>query len=528
MYLSLHRTIPAILVLASLFAPVATPAQARTLQELLASAQTEQQAGHYAAAASLFRRATVLSPNTAELWSNRGLMEYLAHQQDAAASLKHALRLNPNLFVSLLFLGKTSLDGGRPAEALPYLQHAGTLQPADPQVLLTLGQAHALLGHSHEASSSYAALVAVEPSDATAWLGLGKSSLEAVTQDGRSLSSVAPQSAWARSLYADELLAQGRPLEAIDVYQAAITSATTQQRTALARTLQVTQAKPEQFPLPDISQSALGKLLAQLQPALAVDSCDAGTATSASPLPAAACSYWSGDYERSAALASLALRQTPQDPEALYWSIKANERLAVGALSRVDDLAPDSVTMHVLVGDLYREQRQSDGAAVEYNKALALDPHNVSALLGVAAAYFANNKLEDAADAAKKALAEHPADPQLNLLTAEILGAQGRETEARPFLAKCSGIALEFQARVHYLLGRAAAAENDLPEAIHQFQLALPGDQDGKTHYQLSRLYRKTGDVAKAKQAEAEAKSLVDRRDAKAATVVREATGTSP
>ncbi len=524
----LKRTVPALLILASLFAPAASYAQARTLQDLLADAQTEQQAGNYAAAASLFRRATVLSPNTAELWSNRGVMDYLAHQQeDAATSLKHALRLNPNLFVTLLFLGKLSLDRGDAAASMANLNKARTLQPADPEVLLALGKANALLGHPQEASSSYTAAAAADPANAAAWLGLGSSVLEIVTRDGRTLTSIAPKSIWARSLYADELLAQGRPLEALDVYTAAIAAASAEQRAVLAQNLQVTQQRPEQFPLPAVSQDALLKVIAQLKSS-SNGTTAACTGAPAGPLRAASCAYWAAEYEQSASAAQLALQQGPHDIEALYWSIKANERLAVGALSRVDDLAPNSVTMHVLVGDLYREQRQPDGAAVEYAKALALDPHNPAALLGLSAADFAAAKLDDAAATAQTALSLSPSDPQLNLLMAEILGARGRDADVRPYLDKCGGIAPEFRSRVHYLLGRAAAADGNLPEAIHQFQLALPGDGDGKTHYQLSRLYRKTGEIAKAQQAEAEAKALVDSRDAKASSVVREETATSP
>jgi hypothetical protein len=58
--------------------------------------------------------------------------------------------------------------------------------------------------------------------------------------------------------------------------------------------------------------------------------------------------------------------------------------------------------------------------------------------------------------------------------------------------------------------------------------MALPGDEDGSTHYQLSRLYRKIGNVAQAQKAEAEAKSLISKRRANAAIAVREAIGTNP
>ncbi len=542
MYRFAKRAVPLLLVVAMQFAPVRIHGQGQDLQGLLSGAQAAQQAGDYARAAEYFKRATTLSPNTAELWSNRGVMEYLAgHVESSTASLKHALRLKPDLFAPLLFLGKAYVETGKPSEALPYLARARSLHPDDPETLLTLGKADTQLGRPREAAVIYAEATRAAPENAAAWLGLGAASLQLIAVDGQALTASSPKSVWARALYADELLTQSRPVEATEVYETTIASATLAQRAGLERTLALTKANPDQFPLPANTHAVIDRLLVELNAKPGADASTVQCSPAAEAqtgaekksaagfdLEAAACAYWAGDYERSAVESARALQQMPQNAEALYWAIKANERLAVGALSRVDELAPNSATSHVLVGDLYRNQRQPDGAIVEYQKALALDAHEPAALLGLAASYFAADRLEDATATAKIALADRPSDPQLNLLMAEILGAKGQEKDAKPYLARCADIAPEFRPRVHYLLGRAENAEGNLPGAIHEFELALPGDQDGKTHYQLSRLYRRTGDVAKAQQAEAEAKALVARRDAKAATVIREVNGANP
>jgi tetratricopeptide (TPR) repeat protein len=242
----------------------------------------------------------------------------------------------------------------------------------------------------------------------------------------------------------------------------------------------------------------------------------------------AACAYWAGDYERSAAQSWQALRQSPRSAEALYWSIKAYEHLAVSALSRFEDLAPKSPTNYDMVGDLYRDQRNADSALNEYKKALAVDAHDPAALLGAAAAFLSLGNFEEAASMDRIALDDRPLDAQLNLLMAEALVARNDFAQAKPYLAKCLVAPPELQLKLHYLLGRVAVEDGDKVEAIRQLELALPGDKDGGMHYILSRLYRETGNLAQSQRALAGAKALIKQRYANAAIAVREANSTTP
>jgi tetratricopeptide (TPR) repeat protein len=509
--------------------------QAQDLDKLLESARAAQSTGDYAGAAKFYSRATALAPSSPELWANRGIVEYLADQFDAsAASLKHALQLNPRLFAPLLFLGKTYIQTGKPAQALPYLNHAHGQRPNDSEVLLALGKANAALNRQRQAASFYAEAARVSPENAEAWFGLGAASLEVITEDGRNLAASAAHSTWARALYADELLAQGRPLEASETYKAALNEASPAEKATFSLTLELMQSRPDLFPLPQISREALQRLGAQLkvgQDKAALAPCapaDRGHRPNPEPMVDAACAYWAGDYERSAAQSWQALTQSPQSAEALYWSVKADERLAVAALSRFEDLAPKSATNYDLVGDLYRDQRNGDSALNEYKKALAIDGHDPAALMGAAAADLSLGNFEEAASLDQVALDDRPLDPQLNLLMAETLVARRHFDDAKPYLEKCLNAPPELQPRVHYLVGRVALEDGDKKEAIHQFELALPGDKDGSTHYMLSRLYRETGHLAESQRALAEAKALISRRNANAAIVVREATSTTP
>jgi tetratricopeptide (TPR) repeat protein len=512
-----------------------SPGQAQDLDKLLEGARAAQSAGDYAGATRFFSRASALAPQSPELWANRGIAEYLADEFDASeASLKHALQLSPELFVPLLFLGKTYVQTGRPAQALPYLNRAHSQRPNDAEVLLGLGKANAALNRQRQAAAFYMNATRVSPESAEGWLGLGAASLEVITEDGRNLAASAAHSAWAQALYGDELFEQGRPLEASETYKAALDEASPAQKANFFRTLKLMQSHPDLFPLPPNSREALQRLVAQLkvgQDEAALPRCasvNRQRQSSLGRLAEAGCSYWEGDFRRSATQSWQALRQSPQSAEALYWSVKANELLAVSALSRFEDLAPKSSTNYDLVGDLYRDQRNADGALSEYKKALAIDGHDPAAQMGAAAACLSVGKYEEAASIDQIALGDRPLDPQLNLIMAEALVARNHFDQAKPYLAKSLAAPPELQPRVHYLLGRVALDDGDKNEAIRQLELALPGDKDGGTHYMLSRLYRETGNVAQSEKALEEAKTLIKKRDANAVIAVREASSTTP
>lgn len=534
MQLLVRRAVLLMLFLATL-AACPFHGQAQDLDKLLESARAAQFNGDYAGASKFYSRATGLAPASAELWANRGMVEYLADQFDAsAASLKHALQLDPSLFAPLLFLGKTYVQTGKPAQALPYLNRAHSQRPKDSEVLLGLGKANAALNRQRQAVTFYTEATQVSPENAEAWLGLGAATLEVITEDGRNLAVSAAHSNWARALYADELFAQGRPLEASDTYKAALDESSSVQKAIFSRTLGLMQSRPDLFPLPPNSREALQRLGAQLkvdQIKAALPLCapaERGRQPNPGPMADAACAYWAGDYERSAAQSWKALRQSPQTAEALYWSVKANERLAVAALSRFEDIAPKSPTNYDLVGDLYRDRRDADSALNEYKKALAIDGHDPAALMGAAAAYLSVGNFAEAASMDQVALDDRPLDPQLNLLMAEALVGRAHFDQAKSYLAKCLIVPPELQSKVHYLLGRVAREDGDKNEAIHQFELALPGDKDGGTHYMLSRLYRETGNLVQSQRALAGAQALIKKRNANAAIDLREATSTAP
>ena len=225
-------------------------------------------------------------------------------------------------------------------------------------------------------------------------------------------------------------------------------------------------------------------------------------ASSAVTLSPIECAYYTGDYRKASQEARRLTAVAATHTSGLYWEIRADQRLATAALAQAEQTATqNSSKIAVLIGDLYQQKQQYEAALSEYQKALRLNPSDSGAMLGMATAYFLENKYDDALAAAQTALAVDPAEPRLNLLVGEILTTRGDYTGAELALKKSLKADPELLPRVHELLGRCYASTNNVNDAIREFTLALPSDEDGSVHYELARLYRKTGDMPAMKSA---------------------------
>jgi tetratricopeptide (TPR) repeat protein len=212
----------------------------------------------------------------------------------------------------------------------------------------------------------------------------------------------------------------------------------------------------------------------------------------------AACAYFTGDYELAANASESLAAVAPHSATALYWSIKANERLAFIALDKFQQLEPNSARSHLLLGDIYRQRSRFDDALIEYQKALAITPNDPAALLGLASAYLGNGNAGKAMETAQLALQQTPNDAELNLLMGEALVSRHQYADAEPFLQKALAAKPQMLPHVHALLGQVYAETGKTQPAIEQLKLGLSSDQDGSLHYQLARLYRRTGDTKAA------------------------------
>lgn len=576
------------------------------MASVMASAQQAQVANDYAAAANDYRQAVTMRPDIAELWANLGLMQHeMKSYAEAARSFQHALKLKPSLYVPNLFVGMDYIRMGKTQEAVPYLQKAEKMNGADVLPPLSLGRAYTAQGRFMPAAHAYQRAIQLDPKKSEAWFGLGIVRLDQVEEDARRMTEEAPNSSYAKALYAESLVKQGRYKEAATSYQSAL--AEEPQPPCLHAELGFlslkqgdageagSEFKAEHEKGDGCSLAALGEVrlrmdagadedamkvlddlwnkdrgfvranasllvdglasersvefrqfLAQKQASGLIPSgtyeafseifgggfratdealspsettklsaqenyrtgrygeCanqlrrNLATKDSGSLETLSACAYFTGDYELAAnASDSLAAVET-HSAKALYWSIKANERLAFIALDKFQQLEPNSARSHLLLGDIYRQRRRFDDALSEYQKALAITPNDPAALLGLASAYLGNGNTEKTIATAQSGLKQEPADAELNLLMGEALVSKHQYPEAEPYLLKALAAKPQMLPHVHALLGQVYAEAGKTQAAMEQLKLGLGSDQDGSLHYQLARLYRKTGDTKAA------------------------------
>jgi tetratricopeptide (TPR) repeat protein len=226
----------------------------------------------------------------------------------------------------------------------------------------------------------------------------------------------------------------------------------------------------------------------------------------------AACSFFTGDNKRAFIAAAALEALQPHSAEALYWSIQANERLAVQSLSRFQQLESDSARSHVLLGDIYHQLEREDDAQAEYQKALVLEPRNPAAMLGLATSYLSNNDNDKAMETARSALERSPQDPELNMILAEAMVAKYQFAEAEPFLMKSLNVKPQLLGHVHALTGKVYAETGRTNEAISQLKMGESSDETGSIHYLLARLYRQVGDTKDAAAALDQVKTIRQQR----------------
>ena len=202
------------------FPGVAFPQQQAQFESLVASARQAQARGDFESAAELYRHATVLRPEFAELQANLGLMYYqTGKDEQAIQAFSRAIRLKPSLFVPHLFLGLDYIKLKRFNEAIPDLTRAALLNSSDVQAFLALGQAYSATGQKRLALDSYLRAISLDPGNADNWFHLGVTYLEQVEADTRLLLARNGNSGYLHALIAETFFEQRHFIEAAEAYK---------------------------------------------------------------------------------------------------------------------------------------------------------------------------------------------------------------------------------------------------------------------------------------------------------------------
>ena len=236
----------------------------------------------------------------------------------------------------------------------------------------------------------------------------------------------------------------------------------------------------------------------------------------------AACSYATGNYQTTFDAAAKLASNGATEAEGLYWETRSAEKLATQSLARAGEIDSSSPTLHVLLGDVYRQRKNFPEAENEYRKALAIHPGDAGAAFGLSLALLGDGKIDEAYGLAQAELQKNPDDPELNAVMGEILCARDDFYGAEPYLKKSLGTKPEFVSHVHALLGKVYAHTDRTQQAIAELKLALPDDKNGSFHYQIGRLYLKIGDREAAQQAFAVSKQMEQQGLTRAAVALKQ------
>jgi tetratricopeptide (TPR) repeat protein len=228
----------------------------------------------------------------------------------------------------------------------------------------------------------------------------------------------------------------------------------------------------------------------------------------------AACSFFTGDF-KTTLVAAKKLRAFPQaEEESLYWSILAEQRLALLALAYAGEVAPNSIRLHELLAESYRDREKYADAETEYKIALSINPKEFSALVGAATNYLQELRIDLAHEMIQNALVQNPSDAEANYIMGEVLLAEHKYSEAEPYLQAGLAAKAQLVPRIHALLGQIYASEGNTERAIKEYNLGLSSDDDGSVHFQLGRLYQKSGEAKLAAGAFEDSKTISQRKQA--------------
>lgn len=402
--------------------------------------------------------------------------------------------------------------------------------PDNPGLLLNLGMALHLAGHSHEAIAPLAQATRLDADVLPAWLFLGASYL-AVGEPARALAPLQkyvhqqPQDPGGHQTLADALFALDRFADAANEYKrlgdlesanphayyglnrsySALSQAAFQKVEESApqsawwfalvadervRRLQFHSAfffykKAEEL-MPHLSDLHLSIAKVYVQtghPDWAATERKKETAPDCKTMPQA-CDFAAGRYGEI-------IRAAGDSVPARYWQSRAFALLAEDAFDQLARL-PKGPEIHELRAQQFSDRRQTRESVAEWREALQYAPNDEHLREELLSALYRAKENSEALKLADELLRQNPSSPGLNFTKGDILLSSQRPEQAIPFLEKAVRLNPNLIPAQH-ALGRAYMQVDRQSAAIPHLEKALPIDTDGSLHYQLSRAYQATG-----------------------------------
>lgn len=465
-----------LILCALLFLPALLPAQSADLAAKAQRGKQAMAAGRFDQAASIYGELVQAIPDNAGLLMNLGMARHMAgRDRESIPLFEQATRLAPTLFPAWLFWGAAHLRLGEPENAVRPLEKAVKLGPDQAQARQMLGEAYLNLGRYAPAAKHFSRLIQLHPTRPAAFAGLGQSYEGLSQQAFEQLEKTEPDSPYVLVLVADTLVSQQKYSGAFSLYRRALEKQSRLRgaHAALAEVYRRTD-HPEWAAAEEQKERDLTPLDCRREKL--------------------ACAFAEGQYREL-------VSQTEADeaPASYYWLVRAYDRLAVEAFSRLGQL-PASAERHQVMAQIHSNQGRYVEASREWRAALEMQPGNPLYWGELATALYRGRDYEAAESLLRKLLQKEPRSAQWNFLLGDTL-LNRQQAEAAISLLN-EAVKLDPQMLpAHHSLGRALMQTGQDQRAIPHLKIALPIDEDGSLHYQLASAYQSTGQRELAREA---------------------------
>lgn len=147
------------------------------------------------------------------------------------------------------------------------------------------------------------------------------------------------------------------------------------------------------------------------------------------------------------------------------------------------------------LGEVLRDQRKFDQAAIEFSKALKIQPRHARAHRGLALTYWSQARLDEAIKEFRMAAGIAPGEPTAYFILGDLLHEQGKLDDALVEFRK--GIDRDPRnAQARRTIGSILRDQNKPDEAIREFKEAIKHElNEAGTHFELALLLRQRGDL---------------------------------
>jgi len=440
------------------------PQTARDAAGKLAGANALVEAGKPEAAIPIYRQLESAFPNELSIGVNLAVAQFKAGRyHEAASQCQRLLRMRPDLFPALLFLGASQLKVGDAAGAVEALRRALSISPNDLNARFMLADALLASQQPRDASAQYDLVIHAMPDSPRAWYGLQRS-YEAWTIDVRSeLEQQAPASAQFLALAGGFELDRLQFARAFQLYRQAL---------ALQPTFRGLHTKLAEV----YEQTAHPDWAAQERAKESAKECGG-----ASP----ECDFVTGRWEQAAA-------STSTIPDHLYWQALAIRELALRAQRHLQQELPPSRESYAAAAEAHELRARYREAAATWKEALTLAPADSELQRRLALALCHANDCVSALPLLSALLDKAPSSAELNYLTGLALNATRDPLRALPYLEKAVHLDEKFLA-AHAALGEALLEAGSPELAVRHLEASLAEDENGTRRYQLATALQAAG-----------------------------------